>query len=126
MSEWKPFYPSPGIKSREQFGELLVLRKLTGVAVEIGTHEGLFAETLLKSWPGHLFCVDPWRTLDDYQKDAINARDRDADYQTAMARLAPYDFFHSEKVPSTVLTSAVPPFQMRMSKGILCPFITNP
>lgn len=90
MSEWRPFYPSPGITSREQFGELLVLRGLTGKAVEVGTDEGLFAETLLKSWPGHLYCVDPWATLDDYKDDCINARDRDADFKTAMNRLAPY------------------------------------
>ena len=90
MSEWRPFYPSPGIRSREEFGDLLVSRGLTGTAVEVGTHEGKFAQTLLRSWPGRLFCVDPWVTLDDYKNDCINDRDREVDYRTAMDRLEPY------------------------------------
>ena len=76
------------IASRKQFGRLLNERGLTGYAVEIGTHLGVFARMWLDSWPvGMLHCVDPWRPLASYD-DAINTRDREADYQEAKKRLA--------------------------------------
>lgn len=78
------------IASRKQFGHLLNERGLTGNAVEIGTHLGVFACQWLESWPvGKLFCIDPWRKLGGYD-DAINTRDREADFREAKERLAPH------------------------------------
>lgn len=53
---------SSPLSSRGQFGQLLTDRKLNGLAVEIGTHRGEFAEALLRTWPDGkmLYCIDPW------------------------------------------------------------------
>lgn len=80
--------PSPSIIRREDFGELLNLRDLTGAAVEIGTHRAEFSEKLLLGWRGKtLYCVDPWVNMDDYDRDVINGTDREADYKIACDRL---------------------------------------
>lgn len=85
------FDMSREIRRREDFGDLLNRRGLTGSAVEIGTHLGEFAEQILLQWQGKmLYCVDPWQDrLPDYD-DPIAPRDRQADYRAAIKRLAPY------------------------------------
>jgi len=87
------FINSPGIVRREDFGTLLNLRGLDGVAVEIGTHLGEFAAALLSQWKGkRLVCVDPWvADIPGYTgQDSIALRNRSADLEECKARLAPY------------------------------------
>jgi len=86
-----PFVPSPGIIHRDQFGDLLNLRGLFGMAVEIGTHQAEFAAMLLSRWRGRrLVCVDPWqKDLPDYD-EPYNEFDREPDFQVACGRLKLY------------------------------------
>lgn len=80
---------SPEIRRRWEFGLLCNARGLmSGWAVEVGTDRAEFAVQFLDTWRGGtLYCVDPW---DPYDDDSIQHEDRDADYQTALLRLAPY------------------------------------
>lgn len=56
---------------RLKFSEYLNSLNLQGVAVEIGTHRGDFAEPFLAQWKGHkLYCIDPWETLLGYEYQA--------------------------------------------------------
>jgi len=45
---------------RTQLGDFLNGRGLTGKGVEVGTLFGAHATDILKTWKGHLYCVDPW------------------------------------------------------------------
>lgn len=66
---------------RDQFGELLNRRGLTGEAVEVGTFQGEFALALLECWEGKkLWCVDPYQNdLPDYPaEDPVNDYDLEA------------------------------------------------
>lgn len=77
------------IVGRNQFPALLKSKGLHGHAVEVGTHRGEFAATLLAAWNGRLTCVDPWKP--DYDpEDPASCGDRQADYQTALITLQPY------------------------------------
>ena len=80
---------SPEIRRRWEFGLLCNARGLMfGRAVEIGTDRGEFATAFLDTWRGGtLYCVDPWQA---YKDETIVHEDRDADYRTALLRLAPY------------------------------------
>lgn len=82
------------LSSRNQFGAFLTERGLTGQAVEVGTHRGMFARTLLKHWPGTLHCVDPWKNPPGYEVQAQylegSTGDRDADYRQAAHYLADF------------------------------------
>jgi predicted O-methyltransferase YrrM len=82
------------ISSRNQFGDLLTERGLTGHAVEVGTHRGEFAATLLSTWSGKLYCVDPWDNLPEYIEQAKfldgGGQDREADYEIVKELVAPY------------------------------------
>ncbi len=49
------------LANREQFGDFLNRLGLVGSAIEVGTHLGHFAESLLKTWHGqHLLCIDAY------------------------------------------------------------------
>lgn len=78
------------LRRREDFGILLERNGLFGQAVEIGTHEGYFAEQLLHRWSGScLHAIDPWITdLEDYH-DTIEG-DREPHYRKALERLTPF------------------------------------
>lgn len=84
------------INSRNDFGRLLAARGLTGHAVEVGTHRGVFARTLLDSWPGMLHCVDPWSIPPGYEEQGRQLPsvgghgDREDDYQECKQALAPH------------------------------------
>lgn len=78
--------------NREQFGEFLNRLGLTGQAIEVGTHLGCFAESLLETWKGQrLLCIDAyWLPLpDEYYKSEEGwiPRERHADYQAAIGRM---------------------------------------
>lgn len=75
-----------GFNGRVGFGDFLNSRKLTGKAVEVGTHRGEFAEQLLDRWVGKvLFCVDHW--MPGYDNDPAAKGDRAADYSECVTRL---------------------------------------
>jgi hypothetical protein len=62
--------------------ELLSCIPSRGVAAEIGTAEGYFAQYMLKGLkPKQLHLIDPWRFQDlpDYQDDANNTSDEEGD-----------------------------------------------
>ena len=62
--------------------------------VEIGTEQGLYAETLCKANPNlHLYCVDPWRVYDNNlgYHPAITQQQVDSFYKEAVEKLRPYN-----------------------------------
>jgi hypothetical protein len=60
------------IQNRDQIGELLKFHNLTGKGVEVGTFKGDFAKTILNSWGGTLYMIDPWRGLGSEYDDTSN------------------------------------------------------
>lgn len=107
MSEFKSHEFAP-FNGRSGFPLLLSAWGLTGNAVEVGTHRGEFAHTLLHNWPGHLTCVDPWSIPDGYGDQARllpslggNGFDRWADYRECRDRLNGF----GDRVSYRVLTS---------------------
>lgn len=87
------FYPSERLACREQFGLLLNDLGLTGAAVEIGTHIGNFAISLLSVWRGRcLHVVDPWETYADYlsELDLATHEPLEPKQQVFRERTAPF------------------------------------
>lgn len=85
------------ITTRQDFGILLNNMGLLGDGVEVGTQVGIFAEMILEKWNGaQLYCVDPWRHLEDYD-DLINKtdEDRNCDMQLTDMRLKRFDTRYS-------------------------------
>jgi hypothetical protein len=85
------------IQFRGQFGHLLRSKKLTGWAVEVGTHRGDFAFILLSDWPGKLYCVDPWAVPLGYEAQAVilqealhGAKKREEDMDFCRRKLSGY------------------------------------
>lgn len=57
---------------RNNLGAFLNEKGLKGIGVEIGTHRGEYANTLLSTWKGQkLICVDPWKSYDPVQEDKL-------------------------------------------------------
>ena len=87
------FLVSP-LSSRNQFGNFLNERGLVEKGVEVGTHRGEYASTLLKHWKGTLYCIDPWRFLPEYENQSKflegSNGNRQLDYLAAKTSLAPY------------------------------------
>lgn len=54
------------IKSRSEFGKLFEHHKLTGKGVEVGVKEGWNALQILQDFTGHLYLVDIWDNLEDF------------------------------------------------------------
>jgi hypothetical protein len=81
------------LANREGFGKFLNNLALDGCAIEVGTHLGFFAESLLETWRGkHLLCVDAyWLPLPDeyYESEVhwVNQPDRKSDFLKACERL---------------------------------------
>ncbi len=80
------------IESREQFGKLLESRGLLGRAVEVGTHRGEFAATLLRGWPGQMLtCIDPWReNLPGYHDPLAGRPNRLGDLLATLEAIEPF------------------------------------
>ena len=57
-----------------------------GVIVEIGTHEGGFADHILANTTSTLYCVDPYISYDEYD-DGINAFTGDSLYNKTREKL---------------------------------------
>ena len=61
---------------RADLGRFLNQRGLIGKGVEVGTLFGAYATDILKTWEGHLYCVDPWRNQpDEVYFDGANKHD---------------------------------------------------
>lgn len=85
------------ISTRNQFGVLLNGMGLVNSAVEVGTHKGEFALTLLNTWKGSvLHCVDPWSIPDDYKRQAetLHSTDRERDFRHTKSVLS----LHNDRV----------------------------
>lgn len=54
------------IKTRSEFGKLFEHHKLTGKGVEVGVKEGWNALQILQDFTGHLYLVDIWDNMDDF------------------------------------------------------------
>jgi hypothetical protein len=83
------------MSSRNEFGKLLNEMDLLGYAVEVGTHRGVFARTLLKKWKGKmLHCIDPWENLPGYEDQARfldgGGMSRHDDYEVCVKSLKEY------------------------------------
>lgn len=86
--QWAP------VTGRSSLPVLLSAWGLTGSGVEVGTHRGEYAETVLHNWPGTLHCVDPWSVPKGYEEQARllpslgGGTDRAEDYEECVRRLA--------------------------------------
>jgi len=73
---------------RNQLGDYLNKHGLTGNFVEVGVLFGAYSEIILKSWDGHLHCVDPWINQDDaVYLDGANKLNMETIYATARATI---------------------------------------
>ena len=80
-----------GINGRDDIPRFLNEEKLTGVGVEIGTHRGDYALTILNTWRGTLYCIDPWDNYDDVQVSYLSGgTDRKEHKAEADRKLMPY------------------------------------
>jgi len=79
---------------RDNLGELF--EDSTGkIAVEIGTHQAVFASAFMQHWNGFLHLVDPWEGYTPehetfYPNFQPKTQNREQDYQIALAIMAPY------------------------------------
>lgn len=78
------------LRRRTNFGHWLTRRGLFGKGVEVGTYMGVFADVVLTTWPGTLYCVDTWCKLSDYN-DTLNNCDFDKIYLHVEALTARHD-----------------------------------
>jgi hypothetical protein len=67
--------------------------------VEVGTHHGRYARTLLEGWPGRLICVDPWAVPPGYEGQVKflaglgddTGGNREEDLRIALRNLSPFE-----------------------------------
>jgi len=83
-----PTYLSAGFTGRDNLGKLLNKQNLTNLAVEVGTHQGAYANRFLQQWEGKkLYCIDPWTIPKGYEKQAKmlmgQGENRDRDFELA-------------------------------------------
>ncbi len=71
---------------RHELGAFLNAAGLTGKGVEVGTLFGTYANEILRTWRGHLYCVDPWvnQPRETYH-DGANELDMNSVYAQAQA-----------------------------------------
>lgn len=73
---------------RTQLGEFLNSRGFTGKGVEVGTLFGAHATDILKTWKGHLHCVDPWQNQpESVYFDGANKHDMNSVFAQVCASL---------------------------------------
>lgn len=56
------------IETRDDFGKLAELHKVTGLGAEIGVQYGVFSERIAKDYSGHILCVDLWQDEQIYNE----------------------------------------------------------
>jgi len=65
------------------------------IAVEVGTHQAVYASEFMKLWKGFLHLVDPWKDYDSvhptfYPNFQEHTQNRDQDMKIAIAIMQPY------------------------------------
>lgn len=75
--------------TREELLPQILNSNQLSVGAEIGVFKGQFSRTLLDSWMGKLWLVDPWRAFEDEEGyiDASNHRNHQTAYLECMQRL---------------------------------------
>lgn len=82
-----------GINGRNDIPRFLNEEGLTGLGVEIGTHLGEYANLILNTWRGTLYCIDPWQDAPDYEAQIPllwGGSDRAEHKRKAEERFRPY------------------------------------
>ena len=78
------------LKERAALADIANALGLT-TAVEIGTHQGVFAASFMERFRGTMYCVDPWSSYDElYQFHPslnVNTTDREEDLAIAVSSL---------------------------------------
>lgn len=72
--------------NRRDLVKSIVSKIYNGVIVEIGTHDGTFAEHILSNTSSTLYCIDPYISYDDYD-DALNNITGDSLYNETKQKL---------------------------------------
>lgn len=54
------------VTTRSEFGKLFEHHNITGKGVEVGVKEGWNALQILQDYTGHLYLVDIWNNMDDF------------------------------------------------------------
>lgn len=78
------------IENRNDIGKLLNFYNLNKKGVEIGTFNGSYAKTILETWGGTLYMIDPWREdLEGYS--ASDKNNFDVSYQNTINNIKGYE-----------------------------------
>jgi hypothetical protein len=82
------------LRSRECIADVANALDLT-TAVEVGTHQGVFASQFMKRFRGTISLVDPWEGFTEgfetyYPASDESSRDRNRDMQIAMTAMDPF------------------------------------
>jgi hypothetical protein len=79
------------VRIRAELPNLLTNLGLVGTCVEVGTYQGDFAANWLDHWPGHLVCVDAWKSFPS-TNDILNHDQATMDrvYEGFVERMKPY------------------------------------
>lgn len=79
-------------QTREEYIPHLLQDSGASIGVEIGVFKGHFSKTLLDSWDGTLFLVDPWRSIDeDDYLDSTNNRHHESPLQDTVNSIEGYE-----------------------------------
>lgn len=100
---YHPPFQKSSLTDRVSFADLLNIRGLLGVTVEIGTHQGDFARSFLEKWRGSLFIgVDPYYSLYS-NRDPAALGNRENDRKIAQEKLR--GFINQGRCQTTTLPS---------------------
>lgn len=73
----------------------LIASNSQSVAVEIGTHQAVYAEQIIQRWKGTLYLVDPYDGPNIvYYPNTEETKTREEDYLVAQKRMEKYDNVH--------------------------------
>lgn len=91
------------LAGRNDFPRFLNEQNLTGIAVEVGSHQGVYAKEFLSKWKGEkLFCIDPYiQGYDPHDPAGAPDRDRNPDKELLKRNLLPFkDRYQLVELPS--------------------------
>jgi len=104
--------PQPALRTlsmRDQIGDFLNARGLTGKGVEVGTLFGAYATDILKTWKGELYCIDPWvNQPEDVYFDGANKHDMNSVFEQVKSNIGRHPRCHLLRMMSL---NAVPKFE---------------
>jgi len=79
------------MRHRNNIGKYLTSLNLVSKGVEIGCFKGEFSRTIVSTWPGILYMVDPWRPLGDEYIDNSNHKNHSEAYSETMGNIGGYE-----------------------------------